>query len=51
MKDILGLLADYQAEEQKVDMRYSNKAVQRELQQLKLGEVPQQPKPIEINLD
>ena len=38
VNNILGMLADYQAEEQKVDMRYSNKAVQRELQQLKLGE-------------
>ena len=27
MKDILGVLAEYQAEEQKVDMRWSNKAV------------------------
>ena len=32
-------------------MRYSNKAVQREIQSLKLGEVPRQPRPIEINLD
>jgi len=32
VKDILGVLADYQAEEQRVDMRYSNPAVQRELQ-------------------
>ncbi len=31
VNNILELLADYQAEEQKVDMRYSNKAVQREL--------------------
>lgn len=32
-------------------MRWNNKAVQRELQELKLGEVSRQPKPIEINLD
>ena len=31
MNEFLGVLADYQAEEQKVDMRWSNKAVQREL--------------------
>lgn len=51
MKDILGVLAEYQAEEQKVDMRWSNKAVQRELQELKLGEFVRQPKAIEIDLD
>lgn len=51
VNNILGMLADYQAEEQKVDMRYSNKAVQRELQQLKLGEFSQQPKPIQIDLN
>lgn len=32
-------------------MRWSNKAVQRELQQLKLGDIARPPKPIEINLD
>ena len=32
-------------------MRYSNKAVQRELQQLKLGEFAQFPKPIQIDLN
>ena len=31
MKDILGVLAEYQAEEQEVDMRWSNKMVQLDL--------------------
>ena len=32
-------------------MRWSNKAVQREIQGLKLGEFARPPKPIEVNLD
>ena len=41
MKDILGVLAEYQAEEQQVDMRWSNKAAQREIQQIRaLGDIP-----------
>ena len=51
MKNILGILAEYQAEEQKIDMRYNNPAMQRELQQLKLGDIAREPRPIEINLD
>ena len=51
MNEFLGVLADYQAEEQKVDMRWSNKAVQRELQELKLGDIARPPKAIEIDLN
>ena len=49
--NILQELADYQAEEQLVDMRWSNKAVQREIKSLGLGGISRQPKPIEINLN
>ena len=51
MKNILGVLAEYQAEEQKIDMKYNNPAVQRELQQLKLGEIAREPRPIQIDLN
>ena len=49
--NILQELADYQAEEQLVDMRWSNKAVQREIKALGLGGISKQPRPIEINLN
>ena len=49
--NILQELADYQAEEQLVDMRWNNKSVQREIKALGLGEISRQPKPIEINLN
>ena len=51
MKNILGVLAEYQAEEQEVKMRWSAKMAQQELPMCQLKDIVRYPRPIEINLD
>jgi hypothetical protein len=44
--DMLLMVADFQADEHLIDTRWNNKKVQREIKQMKLGELNKGPQPI-----
>lgn len=48
--DMLLMVADFQADEHLVDTRWNNKQVQREIKEMKLGELNKGPQPIELDL-